>query len=609
MAKKRRAPSPPPPPPPEAESSDESSSGDEEDEGKDSPAAAPVPPQKKPSDHGAASSEGEEDDEEEVDSDTDTYAQGFQLRKVGGAPDDEEGEEVGEEEGGSSESEPEDPEPVKKKEAAKKSKSEEAKKKRAADEPAPSGKAKKAKGEKEAASPPPEPVPSGKSKKAVAKGAAVKKTAAAAAAAEPAPSGKAKKAKVEPDPSPSSKSGKAAVSRWTTADELKILDILVAHFKSHGTQLNVDGIISAAGDSLDRKGVKYSVMYEKVRSLKQRYEATAKKVAGGGALPAKEDDLRMYQLSSEIWGEDAKEAAAAALASQKNGTPAKSKKGQAKKDKVDGDSKEAATAVNEKGGSLEENKRGKSTKQKTGMDTKIGSSKEVALTASPKKKGDHKEKLDEEAKGGTSKDTATNASHKDGKDGSLVGSKRGKADKEKLDGDKGTVMPKETTAIANRDDGTLVVSKKGKADKEKLDGHIESVIPKEADADTQNGGILTKEGNNHKDEIDRDAIVTSIRREFVELQSLYPNLASFVNRIEVQHPCGSTFKRAFEFISDDKASTMESKIKKQKISEVKMQLRLADTRKDMVGLKIQVSEDLLLGRELRKMMRESGPLD
>ena len=477
-------------------------------------------------------------------------------------------------EGDSSESEPE-PEPVKK-ESAKKAKAE-AKKKRAAPEPAPSGKAKKAKPEKSSSAAAPEPAPSsGKSKKAA------KAEAAKAAAAEPAPStGKVSKYNLAPEPSPSSKSGKA-LSRWTTDDEVKILEVLVAHFKSHGTQLKVEGIIAAVGDSLERKSIKYSDMYEKVRRLTQRYEATAKKVEHGGDLPAKEDDLRMYQLSSEIWGKNAKDA----------GNSSKNKKGQAKKDKVSGDSKEAAKedkvdeaaiAVNEKGGTLAENKKGKTNKQKTGMETKVGSSKEAALAASPtkgKKKGSHKDKLDEEAKSGTAKVTSTIATDDD--DGTLGGSKREKAGKEELDGDTHIVMPKEATTTAASDDGTLVGSKKGKADNGKLDGDTHSVMPKEATAGTQNGGILTG-GENHKEKVDKDANVPSIRREYAELQSLYPNLASFVKGIEAQHPCGSTFKRAFEFISDDKACTLESKIKKQKIAEVRMQLRLADTKKEVAN--------------------------
>uniref|UniRef100_J3LBW8 Glabrous enhancer-binding protein-like DBD domain-containing protein n=1 Tax=Oryza brachyantha TaxID=4533 RepID=J3LBW8_ORYBR len=587
MARKRRA---PPLPPPEAEPSDDSSGEEEKEEG-ESP-AAPAP--QKLSDHGAASSE--------VNSDTDTYVQGFQLRMLGGAPHEE--EEVGEAGSGSSESEPENPEPLRK-EAAKKAKSE-----AASPEPAPSGKAKKAKVEKAAA---PERTLSVKSKKA-AKAEAGK---AAAADAETAPSRKAKKSKskVEPgnaalDPSPSSKSGKARTP-WTTADAIKILEIHVAHSKNHGTLPNADEIIGAAGDNLDRKNIRNTHIYEKVRSLKNRHWATTKKFEESGNLPAEEDDLRIYQLSSEIWGKDAKKAISA-LASQNNGTPTKSKKGQvqAKKDKVDGDSKEDATAVNENGGTLAENKKGKATKQKTGAEAKIGSSKETAPTASPtkSKKGNHKDKLKEESKSGKSKETATIATQDDG---TLVGTNMGKADKDTLYEDIEIVVPKEATTITTQGDGTLIVSKKRKADKGKLDGRTQNAMATEAttigthgdgtsvvtkkgrvdrgrlDGDTQN--VMSKEattnskgGENHEEVLHREANETNIRREFIELERLYPNLASFVNRMEVQDQRGSIFKRSFELISDDKACTLETKIKKQRIDEVKMQLCRADTRKEVV---------------------------
>ncbi|XP_006664826.2 nucleolar protein dao-5-like [Oryza brachyantha] len=587
MARKRRA---PPLPPPEAEPSDDSIGEEEKEEG-ESP-AAPAP--QKPSDHGVASSEDN--------SDMDTYAQGFQLQMLGGAPHEE--EEVGEAGGGSLESEPvrkEAATKAKSEASAKKAKSEalakkNKKKREASPEPAPSGKAKKAKAEKAAA---PERTLSGKSKKA-AKAAAGK---AAAADTETAPSRKAKKSKSK------SKSEKKARTLWTTADAIKILEIHVAHLKNHGTLPNADEIIGAAGDNLDRKNITKTGIYEKVRSLKKRYAATTKKFEESGNLPDEEDDLRMYQLSSEIWGKDAKEAISA-LASQNNGTPTKSKKRQvqAKKDKVDGDSKEDATAVNENGGTLAENKKGKATKQKTGAEAKIGSSKETAPTASPSKskKGNHKDKLKEESKSGKSKETATNATQGDG---TLVGTNMGKADKGKLDGDTENVVPTEATTIATHGDGTLVVTKKRKADKGKSDGDTQNVIPTEAttiathaddtlvvskkgkadrgrlDGDTQN--VMSKEATtnskgreNHEEVLHKEANETNIRREFIELQTLYPNLASFVNGLEVPHQ--SIFKRSFELISDDEACTLETKIKNQRIDEVKMQLRLANTRKAVV---------------------------
>ncbi|KAG8058729.1 hypothetical protein GUJ93_ZPchr0002g23816 [Zizania palustris] len=535
MARKHRAPSPPPQP----ESSDESSTGEEEEEVEDSP-AAPAP--QKPSDRGAASSDGDEEN-----SDTDTYAQAFQLRKLVRSPGNEEGEE-----GGSSESEPENPEPARK-ETAKKPKAEE-KKKRSAPEPA---KTKKAVAAVERAAP--EPAPSGKAKKAAkAEAGKAGNSEAGKAAPEHAPSGKAKKSRVKPekvevekaapDPSPSNnKSGKSG-TRWTTDDEIKILQFLTKHVKSHGTHPKPDEIIAALGGSLDRKNNSRSDMYEKVRRLRLRYETTAKKVAENGTLPAKDEDLRMYKLSLEIWGKDEKEAVSVSTA-QNNGTPSKSKKEQAKKDKVDGCSNEGTTVANENAGTLEEKKRRKATKQKATVETKIKLSKDAApaTPAKSKKRGIHKDKLDEEAKSVTSKETTTTAPHGDG---TLVESKRGKADKENLNRDTDSAMPKETTTA------------------------------------TENGGILSKSKGRetYKEEIETNATVTGIQREFVELQKVYPNLAYFVNIIEVQHPCGGSFKRAFESISDDKACTLESKIKKQRVAEMKMQLRRADTKKEVTNI-------------------------
>ncbi|KAL5207961.1 hypothetical protein ABZP36_032396 [Zizania latifolia] len=539
MARKRRAPSPPPPPPPQPESSEESSTGGEEEEEEEVGHSPAAPAPQKPSDRGAASPDGDEEN-----SDTDTYAQAFQLRKLVRSPGNEEGEEGGSSE---SESEPENPEPARK-ETAKKPKAE-AKKKRSAPEPAKTKKAMAA----------PEPAPSGKAKKAVkAEAGKAANTEAGKAAPEPAPSGKAKKSrvkpekveveKVAPDLSPSSnKSGKSG-TRWTTGDEIKILEILAKHVKSHGTHPKPDEIIAALGGSLDRKNNSRSDMYEKVRRLRQRYETTAKKVAENGTLPVKDDDLRMYRLSLEIWGKDAKETVFVSTA-QKNGTPSKSKKEQAKKDKVDGCSNEGTTVANENAGTLAEKKKGKATKQKATVETKIESSKDAApaTPAKSKKRGIHKDKLDEEAKSVTSKETTTTATHGDS---TLVESKRGKVGKEKLNRDTDSVMPKETTTA------------------------------------TQNGGIPSKSKGRetYKEEIETNATVTGIQRKFVELQRLYPNLAYFVNIIEVQHPCGGSFKRAFESISDDKACTLESKIKKQRVAEMKMQLRRADTKKEVTNI-------------------------
>ena len=75
----------------------------------------------------------------------------------------------------------------------------------------------------------------------------------------------------------------------------------------------------------------------------------------------------------------------------------------------------------------------------------------------------------------------------------------------------------------------------------------------------------------------------TMRRGFDELQNLYPNLTSYVDSIRSQHPCGETLKRAFELIADDKACALEAKIKKQRVAEIKTEIRLADARKEVTN--------------------------
>ena len=129
-------------------------------------------------------------------------------------------------------------------------------------------------------------------------------------------------------------------------------------------------------------------------------------------------------------------------------------------------------------------------------------------------------------------------------------------------------------------------SKSGKSDKEKKDGDAESLGPKEATEVTQNEGTLTllKNGETHEEKMDTDPNVKKMRKGFDELQNLYPNLASYVESIRAQHPCGETLKRAFELIADEKACALESKIKKQRVAEMKMSIRLADTKKEVINI-------------------------
>ncbi|CAM0872591.1 unnamed protein product [Alopecurus aequalis] len=181
----------------------------------------------------------------------------------------------------------------------------------------------------------------------------------------------------------------------------------------------------------------------------------------------------------------------------------------------------------------------------------------------------NKEKADDQSKGGAAKEPATTDTPRKSK-------KRG--NHEELEGDAKADITKETTNTATQNGGTLVRSKSGKPDKEKKNGDAESLEPKEAD-DT-----LSKNGESQEEKMDTDPNVKNMRKGFDELQNLYPNLTSYVESIQAQHPCGETLKRAFELITDDKACALEAKIKKQRVAEMKTEIRRADTKKDVTNL-------------------------
>jgi hypothetical protein len=102
-------------------------------------------------------------------------------------------------------------------------------------------------------------------------------------------------------------------------------------------------------------------------------------------------------------------------------------------------------------------------------------------------------------------------------------------------------------------------------------------MPKDVSNGNQNGGTRTEETD--KEETEKGASLQGTYKSFDELQKLYPNLAWRVERIEAQHPCGETLKRAFGFIGDEKAKDMESKIKLQRSSGAKEQTCGADLKK------------------------------
>ena len=63
-----------------------------------------------------------------------------------------------------------------------------------------------------------------------------------------------------------------------------------------------------------------------------------------------------------------------------------------------------------------------------------------------------------------------------------------------------------------------------------------------------------------------------LRRGFEELQGLFPNLASKVDKITNDETLQPVLKRAFELIDDQKAGELDAKVKKHKIREVQAKM-------------------------------------
>ncbi|KAG2570294.1 probable transcription factor At1g61730 [Panicum virgatum] len=63
-----------------------------------------------------------------------------------------------------------------------------------------------------------------------------------------------------------------------------------------------------------------------------------------------------------------------------------------------------------------------------------------------------------------------------------------------------------------------------------------------------------------------------VRRGFEELQGLFPNLASKVDKITNDETLQPVLKRAFELIDDQKAGELDAKVKKHKIREVQAKM-------------------------------------
>jgi hypothetical protein len=361
---------------------------------------------------------------------------------------------------------------------------------------------------------------------------------------------------------------------------IKILEALVAHVKSEGALLKTDALLAAVRDHLDRKDCSYSDMYERVRRLKERYDKTVSK----GVVPKGEDELQMYNLSDAIWGEKAKEAIAAA-ASQNGSTVTKSKKGQINKEEVDGNSKGGTSkeVTNQNGDTRKGSKKGRAIDGKTDRDVKSKVSKEGTATGTSsktKKRGNDNEELGKGAKSGTSKETAITTTQNGD---ALTKLKKGKMDIDRT--------PKEAST-SRQNDGTRTQEETHQEETE-IGATVQGTprmmgidrTPKEASTSRQNDGTQTQE-ETHQEETEIGATVQGTPRIFDGLKNQYPSLAWRVERIEAHHPCGEALKRAFESIPDEKANALESKIKKQRISEAKVQIRRADITKEVLNLLI-----------------------
>ncbi|KAL5211341.1 hypothetical protein ABZP36_022188 [Zizania latifolia] len=69
------------------------------------------------------------------------------------------------------------------------------------------------------------------------------------------------------------------------------------------------------------------------------------------------------------------------------------------------------------------------------------------------------------------------------------------------------------------------------------------------------------------------------RRGFDEMCELYPHLAEEVKTLDAAHP--GLFKRDFGKLDDDKARSLDTKIKKQRIAEITVELRRGDLTKEV----------------------------
>lgn len=93
---------------------------------------------------------------------------------------------------------------------------------------------------------------------------------------------------------------------WSTDDEVRILEGMVAYRLEHGTLPQAAALAAALAGSLDNSGCSASDLQKRMNSLRSRYTKLAKK----GELPTKDQGRRLFDLSKDVWGPVTTKAAA-----------------------------------------------------------------------------------------------------------------------------------------------------------------------------------------------------------------------------------------------------------------------------------------------------------
>ncbi|XP_037474053.1 probable transcription factor At1g61730, partial [Triticum dicoccoides] len=96
----------------------------------------------------------------------------------------------------------------------------------------------------------------------------------------------------------------AYVRVWSAQDEVRILEGLAIHVKTHGSPPGRSQLPDVLhGHIMDRKEFTISEIYEKVRRMRDKYRSMRATVASGAPLRGGADDLRKYEISNKIWGD------------------------------------------------------------------------------------------------------------------------------------------------------------------------------------------------------------------------------------------------------------------------------------------------------------------